>query len=60
MFTSNYLDDLDENARKGITPEQIIEQYDKYMSDKLEEYEYIVLNNNKLYSLEKFSLKLEK
>ena len=59
MFTSNYLDDLDENARKGITPEQIIEQYDKYMSDKLEEYEYIVLNNNKLYSLEKFSLKLE-
>lgn len=59
MFTSNYLDDLGENARKGITPEQIIEQYDKYMSDKLEEYEYIVLNNNKLYSLEKFSLKLE-
>ncbi len=59
MFTSNYLDNLDENARKDITPEQIIEQYDKYMSDKLEEYDYVVLNNNKLHTLEKFSLKLE-
>ena len=59
MFSANYIEGLSEEERKNTTPQEIIKLYEKYMDDKLKEYDYVILNEKKLDSLEKFSLKLE-